>query len=625
MKKYLFMLMIGAGAIFTACNQDLLEIPQKGVVGMDEFYITDADAESALVTMYADFAQNIGGFSDNSIHNAYMATFNLCADDMLAAGSNYGDNDFMAALNEFRYDSSSEVLYGMYKRFYWTNHKCNLITDNFQYGVSDVKDRAISEARVIRAWIHMMLALGWNNPPKVDHVLEGSDKPTNCDHIELLKWCAEECEDAAKYLDERNGTTDKNGTVRATQGLAWTVAGKSWLFAGEYENAKAALKKVIDSGNYALVSGANWTDNFHKKGDGNEEKIFETNINYNSNLGDWGGQIQRSFWMHSQIWTWRTDKLPYKPTFIGMDGWGGLTIRKDFAEEMMANEPDSYRRKGTFITADEFLTDIEWPSDKKPLTPVFGKGITRLTTSEQLKSLITEQTGTDKDGNPEKYYVDGDGARVDAKGQTLKKTVKDGEWTGQWEVDYVDYASKETDIARGIKDITGLYGMCEYMPIKRMVNAEDVVSWWGTDCNFMIFRYAEVLLMYAEACAQTTDSDGTGLKALNDIQRRAGAPVTGLSLENVKKEKKYEMWLEGVRWPDMVRWGDTEGVKNNGKNIPSLYDAYFTKGEDSHRLYVEYSEPNANKTVGYQDKHAYFPFPYNVVSINPNLDQRDGF
>ena len=54
--------MVGAGALFTACNQDLLEIPQKGVVGMDEFYITDEDAESALVTMYADFAQNIGGF-----------------------------------------------------------------------------------------------------------------------------------------------------------------------------------------------------------------------------------------------------------------------------------------------------------------------------------------------------------------------------------------------------------------------------------------------------------------------------------------------------------------------------------------------------------------------------------
>ena len=620
MKKYLFLLMVGAGALFTACNQDLLEIPQKGVVGMDKFYITDEDAESALVTMYADFAQNIGGFSDNSIHNAYMATFNLCADDMLAAGSNYGDNDFMAALNEFRYDSSSEVLFGMYKRFYWTNHKCNLITDNFEYGVSDVKDRAISEARVIRAWIHMMLAIGWNNPPKVDHVLEGSDKPTNCDHIELLKWCAEECEDAVKYLDKRANKADKNAVVKVSQGFAWAVAGKAWLFAGEYANAKAALKHVIEDPAYDLVPGNRWTENFHKVGDGNEEKIFETNINYNAQLGDWGGQIQRSFWMHSQIWTWRTDKFPYKPTVTGMDGWGGLTIRKDFAEEMLANEGDSPRRKGTFITTDEFINDLVWPSDSKPLTPVYGKGITRLTTAEQLKGLITEKTGKDKEGNDEKYYVDGDGVRVDNAGKVLEQKED-----GSWAVKFVNYTSKATDVARGISDPTGLYGMCEYMPIKRMVNAEDVTAWWGTDCNFMIMRYAEVLLMYAEAAAQSTDEGGIGLQALNYIQTRAGAPTTALTLENVKKEKKYEMWLEGVRWPDMVRWGDTDGVKNNGKNIPSLYDKFFTEGADEHEFYVKYSNPNEGKTVGYQDKHAYFPFPYNVVAINPELKQREGF
>jgi hypothetical protein len=303
-----------------------------------------------------------------------------------------------------------------------------------------------------------------------------------------------------------------------------------------------------------------------------------------------------------------------------MDGWGGLTIRKDFAEEMLANEGDSPRRKGTFITTDEFINDLVWPSDSKPLTPVYGKGITRLTTAEQLKGLITEKTGKDKEGNDEKYYVDGDGVRVDNAGKVLEQKED-----GSWAVKFVNYTSKATDVARGISDPTGLYGMCEYMPIKRMVNAEDVATWWGTDCNFMIMRYAVVLLMYAEAAAQSTDEGGIGLQALNYIQTRAGAPTTALTLENVKKEKKYEMWLEGVRWPDMVRWGDVDGVKNNGKNIPSLYDKFFTDGAAEHEFFVKYSNPNEGKTVGYQDKHAYFPFPYNVVAINPELKQREGF
>ena len=39
----------------TSCNQDLLNIPQKGVIAYEDFYQTDADAESALVTVYDSF------------------------------------------------------------------------------------------------------------------------------------------------------------------------------------------------------------------------------------------------------------------------------------------------------------------------------------------------------------------------------------------------------------------------------------------------------------------------------------------------------------------------------------------------------------------------------------------
>lgn len=568
MKKYFVLLMIGAGALFTACNQDLLEIPQKGVVGMDQFYITDEDAESAAVTMYADFAQNIGGFSDESIYNSYIAAFNLCGDDLLAAGEFYGDNDFMGEMNEFRYDSSSKVLYGMYKRLYWVNHKCNLITDNFKAGESDVKDRVIAEARVIRAWLHTMLAIGWNNPPKIDHVLEGSDKPANCDHNELLKWCAEEAEAAAKSgdLDIRKDVNDKNATVKVTEGLAWTVAGKAYLFLGNYAKAKECLKKVIESGKYALVPGERWTENFHKVGDGNEEKIFETNINWNPTIGAWGGQIQRSTWMHLNIWCWRGDRMPVNPTNCADKGWGGLGIREDFAEEMLAHDGDSYRRKATFMTEEEFFyTSGIWPSD--------------------------------------------------ATCTTLE--------------------AKKADPMRGISDVRGLYGQGKYMHCKRIVNPDDKVAGQSFgEQNFLIFRYAEVLLMYAEACAQTTDEGGLGLKCLQDIQKRAGIPAanvsTTLTLDAVKKEKKYEMWQEGCRWADMVRWGDLDGVKNAGTKIPQLYDEFFIEGrpgyQKEHKFYVTYSNPNEGKNVGFKaGKHEYFPFPYNVVAINPNLVQREGF
>ena len=56
-------------------------------------------------------------------------------------------------------------------------------------------------------------------------------------------------------------------------------------------------------------------------------------------------------------------------------------------------------------------------------------------------------------------------------------------------------------------------------------------------------------------------SECLGLQCLQDVQNRAGSDYvsTQLTLEDVKKEKSFEMWLEGVRFPDMVRWGDTDG------------------------------------------------------------------
>ena len=53
MKKYILLLCIGAFA-FTACDQNELDIAQKGVLTTETFYKTDADAQAALVGVYFD-------------------------------------------------------------------------------------------------------------------------------------------------------------------------------------------------------------------------------------------------------------------------------------------------------------------------------------------------------------------------------------------------------------------------------------------------------------------------------------------------------------------------------------------------------------------------------------------
>ena len=59
MKKNKYILPLILVLLFTACSEDRLEIPQKGVISIESFYKTDEDAQSALVAAYAQFAHKL--------------------------------------------------------------------------------------------------------------------------------------------------------------------------------------------------------------------------------------------------------------------------------------------------------------------------------------------------------------------------------------------------------------------------------------------------------------------------------------------------------------------------------------------------------------------------------------
>ena len=79
---------------------------------------------------------------------------------------------------------------------------------------------------------------------------------------------------------------------------------------------------------------------------------------------------------------------------------------------------------------------------------------------------------------------------------------------------------------------------------------------YGTNKNFPVIRYAEILLMHAEAILN--GASGTGMtadEAVNAVRERAGlTPLSGVTLEQVMDEKFAELAMEwGVRYYDMIR------------------------------------------------------------------------
>jgi starch-binding outer membrane protein, SusD/RagB family len=91
---------------------------------------------------------------------------------------------------------------------------------------------------------------------------------------------------------------------------------------------------------------------------------------------------------------------------------------------------------------------------------------------------------------------------------------------------------------------------------------------YGTNKNFTCIRYAEILLMYAEALTQgASGSAGSADAAVNLVRQRAGlAPLSGVTNDQVMDEKFAELGMEwGNRFFDMIRLGRTNELSYDGK------------------------------------------------------------
>jgi len=572
MKKILFSVaLLSAGMMLSSCN-DKLDVEQKATSSTGNFYKTDADAESAVTAMYATYISEIGG--TEGIWNAYIMGLNYTSDDVFAAGGDMADHTGFRELNEFRYDTSFGPVSTLYNHIYKAIYSANLVINYFDGDLADtpMKKQVVAEAKVMRAWAHMLAAQVYYRPPLVDHLIT-TEKPTNAESQKaIFDFCVKDCEEAINNLPDRKGQTDKEGAWRVTKGFAQFVGGKAALFAGDNAKAVSLLKPLVESSNYALVPGNRFRDLFHIEGDGCEEKIFEFNYTTNTSLGGvWGGSIQRGRWMVANVLNWRGDDIQgggKNPQICSTGGWGGGAINQDFAHKMLANDGDSYRRKATFLTSDEFFYD------------------------ETLCGWRSDATCTTR-------------------------------------------AQKEFDPERGITKSAGSFSRSDVMEVKMMCNPKDVDLSVGDNCNntnLCIARLGEAYLLYAEACL-ATGNNAEAKKYINLIQQRAGSKTISdnVDMQVLMDEKQYELWFEGCRWFDIVRWGIAKECYDKVlDNIPLQWDEYWNPSDGSapktkpHKLYYKIHHPFKDAGVKLEfvkNKNEYWPIPQTVVEVNDQMHQ----
>ena len=157
------------------------------------------------------------------------------------------------------------------------------------------------------------------------------------------------------------------------------------------------------------------------------------------------------------------------------------------------------------------------------------------------------------------FYDDWSDEDPRKEGSVLNLNTKDPDLGIQgWSIGKGDHNTglvnqKYTSLQHGGDD--GIKGMFYYL--YDMSHGDPMQLWAAQD--FYYLRFADVLLMHSEL---TETADG-----MNAVRARAGLDPVTFSMENLKNERLHEFAFEGIRWFDLVRWGDVE-EGSNYYNVP---------------------------------------------------------
>lgn len=517
---YLYTMLLGVLSVFSTSCEDRLNIAKHGNMGSQEdFYQTDEDAIQALASLYTSWGDNY--------FNWYY-TKNLLADDIWCGGGSRGDNSSMEQLNEYTFDTDHGMITSLYSDLYTIVYKANLIIDLMEPD-TEIKSRAVAEAKFFRAWSNFELVTLFGTAPVVDHLLTPDEyRLGNSTPEEMWLFIESDLKDItnSQALPSKTGLHDPETGIRVTKEVAQAMLGKAYLFQNKNSEAAAILDEVIESGKYALYEG-DYDKLLHVEANGSSESMLEIQKRNDSEQA-WN-QMTMTYLMQG----WRTDKLTTSgeaQAVIAQGTYGFLNPRKSLFNAFIAMEgEDGYRLNST------------------------------MRTYEQMEEFgISIQPGASLVGHEGLFM-----------------------WKNR--------ALKEDNI----------YDAPFFQALQYI--------------NLRVMRYAEVLLLAAEAHILDGNQD-KALTYINLIRSRARlVPLTTVSLEDLKKEKRLELCNESVRFQDLVRWGDAEAAM--GEQGKEIY-AFSTAGVEM--LFN-------NSVYGFKAKHQLLPIPRKELELNPNMVQNENW
>ncbi len=419
----------------------------------------------------------------------------------------------------------------------------------------DLKARMNAEARFIRAYLYFRLTTWYGDVPlfETDITLDESKEIARTSHADVLAFIRSELDAVAGILPTNEEYSEEDNG-RITSGAAIALKARTYLYSNDWQNVVSTCEQLINSDQYGSYSlFPSYEGIFLPENEYNEEVILD--LGYVPSLRTWG------------------EYFDYAPLSVGARVNQMSPTQELVDDYLMTNgrsikdansgydENDPYARRDPRLTATVVYHEFPWRLPDGTIQTIY----------------IKPGTAPDESAEVDEY-----------KGQGTNSTS------------------------------TGYYMRKYYDP--------QALASFTSGLNLILIRYADVLLMYAEAKNELNQMDenvwNSTIKALRE---RAGftdasalnfdASLSSADLrEIIRRERRVELALEGLRVFDIRRWEIAENVLSGNPHGARYGDPSIDNG------YIRLDVRSFNPERDYL-----WAVPQSQKDLNPNLGQNPGY
>lgn len=578
------LLAVCLSAVISSCDLDRRSLNGPSTAG---FPATEQDAQMGLYEAYQSLSR-LDAASTPFLH----VMDNITDIGYARPGTNY-TSPITSAIT-----TDNALVVKPWEEYYKTIADCHAVLDGLDHLKGTISDQDYeqidAELRFIRAYVYSQLIELYGDVPLLTHSVKlDSASIPRTPKSEIQKFILSELTEIADVLP---ASQQQFGNVRASSVAAYMLKARVALYSKQFQEAATAAGKAI-----TLSKGVYELTPFNST-------IQYAGEDYSAGEPDISNIFGHDGFTSSKEWIW---------VFEYNEAISGNTHNQQYYSTSRLAKGCSY-----WGPTQDMISTFQC-TDGLPIT--------------ESKSYDPSQPFKNRDPRLDMYC-----ARPHARfmGYQFEPNQSFSKVNNYWPV--INGTSSTPALVTN-SDATNAYRSFSGYYWRKNADLGDVASTSSrgvSDLNVGVFRYAELLLIYAEAKIEANDIDPSVYEAIDLVRSRAHMPdlPTGLSQAALRKalryERKVELCGEGFRWYDLRRWGIANSVMNGVLYLNRAGNTNWTKAmvagfDDSYTPIYNSSEADkfftTQQVVFKENKDELWPVPKSEMDANSNLVQNPGY